>query len=303
MCLLHQLTLESFWGRNHDKKRFDREWSAKTIYKSDESFRNSSNDSVSSSDNEIDDTAVADAGINDKGGDEEETLHQDYMWEIMDNYRGLKELYNCDFGPSNGAENISDIVEHYELFFDKEIVWETNRYEEHVRQSLPISLICEIVDTCDRKWNLHCFGSLLQMHIMQKPSAHNTFWGGGGSTPGCAMWFIRHTFELICQYLHFIKNGKLTNIPRTPPHTIQYLPCDNVIWTKTFKPCIYQTKKLPLMKVWHSGRSVCQTVPTTRGFQVWNKNFQTVWINYGILWCFLVYIGKNTVLELSLINP
>lgn len=113
VCLLHQLTLESFWGRNHDRKRFDREWSAKTVYKSDESFRNSSNDSVSSSNNEIDDTAVADAVINVKGGDEEETLHQDYMWEIMDNYIGPRELYNCDFGPSNGAENISDIVEHF----------------------------------------------------------------------------------------------------------------------------------------------------------------------------------------------
>jgi hypothetical protein len=42
-----------------------------TVYKSDESFRNSSNDSVSSSDNETDDTAVADAVINDNSGDED----------------------------------------------------------------------------------------------------------------------------------------------------------------------------------------------------------------------------------------
>jgi hypothetical protein len=84
-----------------------------TVYKLDESFRNSSNDSVRSSDNEIGDTAVADAVINDNSGDEEETLHQDCMWVTMDNYRGPRELYNCDFGPRNGAENISGI----ELFF------------------------------------------------------------------------------------------------------------------------------------------------------------------------------------------
>jgi hypothetical protein len=42
-----------------------------TVHKSDESFRNRSNDSVSSSDNETDDTAVADAVINDNSGDED----------------------------------------------------------------------------------------------------------------------------------------------------------------------------------------------------------------------------------------
>jgi hypothetical protein len=42
------------------------------VYNSDESFSDSSGDSVSSSDNEIDDIAVADAIINDDSGDEEE---------------------------------------------------------------------------------------------------------------------------------------------------------------------------------------------------------------------------------------
>ena len=59
-----------------------------TVYNSDESFSDSSSDSVSSrsfsdsssdsvssSDNEIDDVAVADAIINDDRGDEEEILH------------------------------------------------------------------------------------------------------------------------------------------------------------------------------------------------------------------------------------
>jgi len=45
------------------------------VYYSDESLSDSSSDSVSSSDNEIDDIAVADAIINDDSGDEEEILH------------------------------------------------------------------------------------------------------------------------------------------------------------------------------------------------------------------------------------
>jgi len=45
------------------------------VYSSDESFSVCSSDSVSSSDNEIDDIAVADAIINDDSDDEEEILH------------------------------------------------------------------------------------------------------------------------------------------------------------------------------------------------------------------------------------
>jgi len=45
------------------------------VYNSDESFSDRSSDSVSCSDNEIDDIAIADAIINDDSGDEEEILH------------------------------------------------------------------------------------------------------------------------------------------------------------------------------------------------------------------------------------
>ena len=50
------------------------------VYLSDESFSDNSDDSVTSSDNEIDDVAIADAVINDDSGDEEEILHQDFLW-------------------------------------------------------------------------------------------------------------------------------------------------------------------------------------------------------------------------------
>ena len=81
------------------------------VYNSDESFSDSSSDSVSSSDNEIVDITVADAIINDDSGDEEEMLHRVFRWETMDNYTGHREVFSCDFGPRNGAENVSDIVQ------------------------------------------------------------------------------------------------------------------------------------------------------------------------------------------------
>ena len=101
------------------------------VYNSDESFSDNSTDSVSSSDNEIDDIAVADAIINDDSGDAEEILHRDIRWEAMDNYRGHREVFSCDFGPRSGAENVT--LYNVLNFFYKEIqqiVRETNRYAE-----------------------------------------------------------------------------------------------------------------------------------------------------------------------------
>ena len=46
------------------------------MYNSDKSLSDSCSDSVSGSDNENDDTTVADAIINDDSGDEEEILHE-----------------------------------------------------------------------------------------------------------------------------------------------------------------------------------------------------------------------------------
>ena len=77
------------------------------VYNSDESLSDSSSDSVSSSDNEIDDIAVADAIINYDSVDEQEILHRHFRWETMDNYTGHREVFSCDFGPRNGAENVT----------------------------------------------------------------------------------------------------------------------------------------------------------------------------------------------------
>ena len=97
MHFFQLLTREWYWGHSDGKKTCDRQWS----------LSDSSSESVSSSDNEIDDIAVADAIVNDDSGDEEEILHRDFRWETMDNYTGHKEVFSCDFGPRNGAENVT----------------------------------------------------------------------------------------------------------------------------------------------------------------------------------------------------
>ena len=84
------------WGHSNGKTSSDSEVLV-IVYDSDERFIDSNNDSVSSSDNEIDDIPVADAITNDDSDDEEEIFHRDFGWEIMDNYTGHREVFNCDF--------------------------------------------------------------------------------------------------------------------------------------------------------------------------------------------------------------
>ena len=73
------------------------------VYNSHESISDSSTDSVSSSDNEIDDISLADAIIYDDSGNENEVLHRDIRWETMDNYRRHRDVFSCDFGPRNST--------------------------------------------------------------------------------------------------------------------------------------------------------------------------------------------------------
>jgi len=77
------------------------------VYNSDKSFSDSSSDSVSRSDNEIDDIDEPDAILNGDSGDEEEILHRDFRWETMDNYTGSREVFSCDFGTRDGAEYVT----------------------------------------------------------------------------------------------------------------------------------------------------------------------------------------------------
>ena len=65
-------------------------------------------------------------------------LHQDFVRKTAYNYTQHREIFRCDFGSRNGAENISDNDGCFELFFDKEItqqiVRETYRNTEQYKK-------------------------------------------------------------------------------------------------------------------------------------------------------------------------
>ena len=101
----------------------------------------------------------------------------------MENYSGYKELFSFTSGPINDAENIRNILECFQLFFDKDITQrimiETNRYAEQytnqrgnlfpfrfpVRSWVPVTenKICVV------------FGLFLLMGIVQKLTVRSYF--------------------------------------------------------------------------------------------------------------------------------
>jgi hypothetical protein len=193
------------------------------VYGSEESL-NDSSDSVSSSDNEVEDIAVVHSIINDNSDEEEEEiLHRNFRWETMDNYTGHREVFSCDFGPRNGAENVSDIVQCFELFFDKQIIQqivrETNRYAEQYKNARGnLFSFRSIV----RSWTpvteseiYTVLGLFLLMGIVQKPTARSYFSKRRViSTPGFADVISRERFELICNF--FIDNESLPTYQGPP---------------------------------------------------------------------------------------
>jgi len=146
------------------------------VYNSDESLRDSSSDSVSSSDDEIDDIAVADVIISDDSGNEEEILHRDFRWETMDNYTEKCSIMILD----------PEMVALYNVlscFFDKEIIQqivrETNKYAEQYKN---IGGNLYSFRSLVRSWTpvteseIHTvLGLFLLMGIAQKPTARSYF--------------------------------------------------------------------------------------------------------------------------------
>jgi len=126
----------------------------------------------------------------------------------MDNYTGHREMINCDFGPRNGAENVSDIVQCFELFFDKEIIQqivrEINTYAEYKNARGNFFSFRSLV----RSWTAvteseiyTVLGLFLLIGIVQKPTARSYFSKRRViSIPGFAYVISRERFELICNF-------------------------------------------------------------------------------------------------------
>jgi len=88
-------------------------------------------------------------------------------------------VFSCDFGPRNGAENVSDIVQCFELFFDKEIIQqivrETNRYTEQYKKAwgnlFSFTPLLRSWTPVTESEIYAVLGLFLLMGIVQKPSA------------------------------------------------------------------------------------------------------------------------------------
>ncbi|XP_023724900.1 piggyBac transposable element-derived protein 4-like [Cryptotermes secundus] len=90
-------------------------------------------DSDFDSENELDDRALMDA-VGNEGSDEDNSANQEFVWEDMQNYRGQREHFTGSVGAQGPAKDVTEIVDVFELFFNKELiettVAETNRYAE-----------------------------------------------------------------------------------------------------------------------------------------------------------------------------
>jgi hypothetical protein len=91
----------------------------------------SSPDSEFDSDNELDDCTLLDVVVN-GDSDEDDEIIQDFLWAGVNNYKGQKENFMGCVGSQGAAKQVTEIVDIFKLFFNKEltdkILEETNRY-------------------------------------------------------------------------------------------------------------------------------------------------------------------------------
>jgi len=142
------------------------------------------------------------------------------------------------------------------------------------------------------------------MGIVHKPAARSYFSKRRViSTPEFADVISRERFELISKFLHFIGNESLPTY-QGPSILFKIYP---VICHLNIK---FQTLYLPNQNIatdesltlWKGHLPIKQYLPL-KASKFGIKNFELCKSRTGYLQCFLVYTGKNTVLQLSLITP
>lgn len=119
------------------------------------------------------------------------------------------------------------------------------------------------------------------------------------STPGFAGVISRERFELICKMLHFIDNESLPTY-QGPPKLFKIYPVICHL-NKKFQSLYLPNQNIAIdesLTLWTGCLSIRQYLQLKASkFRIKTSELSTT----GYLWCFLVYTGKNTVLQLSLI--
>jgi len=197
------------------------------------------------------------------------------------------------------------------LFFDKEIIQqivrETNRYAEQYQNARGNlfsfrSLVRSWTPVTESKIYT-VLGLFLLMGLVWKLTARSYFLKRRViSTPVFADIISRERFELICKFLHFIDIVSLTKY-QGPLILFKIYP---LICHLNIK---FQTLYLPNQNMainesltfWKGRLSIMQHLPL-KASKFGIKTFELCESRTGYLWCFLVYTGKNMVLQSSLIT-
>jgi len=197
-------------------------------------------------------------------------------------------------------------------FFDKDLIQqifrETNSYAEQYKNTL--GNICSFISLV-RSWTplteseiYTVLGLFLLMGIVQKPTVRSYFSKSRViSTSGFADVISRERFELICKFFHFIENECLPTY-QEPPR-----------WFKIYPVICHLNIKFQTLYLRHQNIAIDESLTFWKGhLSIWQylplnasklriKTIELCESRTGYLWCFLVYTGKNTVLQSSLITP
>jgi hypothetical protein len=280
---------------------------------------NEDSDDNDDSDNCEDDIAVADAVDEDSQAEEDSQGHSlgdtdvnsDFIWEDMDNYNGQRVLFSANSGPQNSAVNIQDTVSVFLLFFSRDIVLkivvETNRYAEQFINSRGSLFTFR---SPVRQWRpvmeneiYVVLGLFLLMGIIQKPTLQTYFSRRRILiTPGFGEVISRDRFELIMKFLHFSDNTNKANY-EDPAKLYKIFP---VLSHLNYK---FQKLYLPgqnisvdeYLTLWKGRLSFKRYIPL-KAAKFGIKTYELCEANSGYLWSLVVYTGKNTHFQSSLVT-
>ena len=271
-----------------------------------------SEQSVSDSDfdteDELDDRALIDA-VGNEGSDEDDSENQQFVWEDMENYRGQREHFTGSVGAQGPAKDVTEIVDVFELFFDKElietIVTETNRYAEQFLRGREPS-----VRSHSKAWKPMTEGEIyvvlglfMLMGIVQKPTLRSYFTTKRLiSTPGFRDIITRDRLELICKYLHSANNENISTFVG-PKKLFKIYP---VIFhlNKKFQELCLPNQDISIdesMTLW-KGRLSFKQYLSLKAAKFGIKTYELCDSTMGYLWSFIVYTGKDTELHSPLIT-
>jgi hypothetical protein len=285
------------------------------LHDSDECLiSDSSEDSDTDSDNCEDDIAVADAALDEDSQAEEDgdtDFSSDFLWEDMENYNGQRVFFSANSGPQNSAVNVQDILSVFLLFFSRDIVHkivlETNRYAEQFINSrgrlFPFRSPARQWRPVTESEIYVMLGLFLLMGIIQKPTLRSYFSRKRIlSTPGFGDVISRDRFELIMKFLHFSDNtnkgnyegpAKLYKIYSVLSHLNNkfqnlYLPGQNISVDES-------------LTLWKGRLSFKQYIPL-KAAKFGIKTYELCEANSGYLWSLVVYTGRDTHFQSSLVT-